>query len=169
MENRGPALISWDKVCLPKDTGGLGVLNLAIHNKCLLMKHIHKFFSSDLPWVNLIWSSYTGNMALSGGKLFPSSFLNSNSRHKGLLDKAILFLSGKIIGVMVNFSPSSSMSFNLFKALCMQTIHWRISIPLFQFKPSNSLKNCGATLRQFSYQQTGIDGYSHGKTQTIPP
>ena len=41
MENRGPALISWDKVCLPKDTGGLGVLNLAIHNKCLLMKTTH--------------------------------------------------------------------------------------------------------------------------------
>lgn len=58
MKNRGSALISWDKVCLPKDRGGLGVLNLAIHNKCLLMKHIHKFFSSDLHWVNLIWSSY---------------------------------------------------------------------------------------------------------------
>lgn len=58
-EDRGTALIAWEKVCLPKDQGGLGVLNLASHNKCLLMKHLHKNFHDDtLPWVKLIWGSY---------------------------------------------------------------------------------------------------------------
>ena len=55
MEDRGTTLIALDKVCLPKDSGGLGVLDRAIHNKCLLMKHLHKFFHSNiLPWVTLI-------------------------------------------------------------------------------------------------------------------
>lgn len=59
MEDKGMALISWDKVCLPKDQGGLGVLQIAAHNKCLLMKHLHKFLNHfDLPWVHLIWESY---------------------------------------------------------------------------------------------------------------
>ena len=59
MEGRGPALIAWDKVCMPKDQGGLGVLNIDIHNKCLLVKHLHKFLHKEnLPWVHLIWDSY---------------------------------------------------------------------------------------------------------------
>lgn len=62
MEDKGTTLIAWNKVCKPKDGGGLGVLDLAIHNKCLLMKHAHKFLNRmDLPWVKLIWSSYYPN------------------------------------------------------------------------------------------------------------
>lgn len=57
MENRGNALVAWDKVFLPKDQGGLGVLDLATHNKCLVMKHFHKFLNKDdLPWVKLLGS-----------------------------------------------------------------------------------------------------------------
>ena len=62
MEDRGAALIAWDKVCKPKEQGGLDVLDLTIHNKCLLMKHVHKFVNKyNLPWVNLIWSTYYPN------------------------------------------------------------------------------------------------------------
>lgn len=62
MEDRGTTLISWDKVCIPKDQGGLGVIHLATHNKCLLMKHLHQFLHHhDLPWVKLIWESYYPN------------------------------------------------------------------------------------------------------------
>src|ERR1041385_1854270 len=62
MEDRGAALIAWSKVCKPKDRGGLGILDLATHNKCLLMKHAHKFLCrSDLPWVRLIWNTYYPN------------------------------------------------------------------------------------------------------------
>lgn len=55
MEDRGTTLISWDKVCIPKEQGGLGVIHIATHNRCLLMKHLHKFLHhKDLPWVKLI-------------------------------------------------------------------------------------------------------------------
>lgn len=34
-------------------------MDIAIHNKALLMKNLHKFFNmEDLPWVNLIWNKY---------------------------------------------------------------------------------------------------------------
>ena len=52
-------LYSWDKICLAKEAGGLGVLDVQTQNKALLMKDLHNFFnSSDLPWVDLMWSSY---------------------------------------------------------------------------------------------------------------
>ena len=31
-------LVDWDTVCIPKDQGGLGVLDLNSMNKCLLSK-----------------------------------------------------------------------------------------------------------------------------------
>ena len=31
-------LTKWEIVCTPKDQGGFGVLNLDVHNKCLLSK-----------------------------------------------------------------------------------------------------------------------------------
>jgi hypothetical protein len=36
------ALVAWSRVCRPKKHGGLGVLNLEIQNKALLMKQLHK-------------------------------------------------------------------------------------------------------------------------------
>ena len=51
--------VVYDKVCRPKDKGGLCVLNLYIQNVALLLKHLHKFNTAqDLPWVRLIWASY---------------------------------------------------------------------------------------------------------------
>jgi hypothetical protein len=42
--------------------GGLGVLNLNLHNDVLLMKHLHNFFSKeDLSWVKLLWHKYYKN------------------------------------------------------------------------------------------------------------
>jgi hypothetical protein len=62
VQARGNALISWDKVCKPKKQGGLGVLNLPIQNKALLLKNLDKFYNRhDVPWVNLIWESYYSN------------------------------------------------------------------------------------------------------------
>jgi hypothetical protein len=52
------SLAAWDLVCQPKDKGGLGVINLNIQNKGLLLKHLHNFFNkADIPWVTLIWNS----------------------------------------------------------------------------------------------------------------
>jgi hypothetical protein len=53
------ALAAWSLVCRPKKHGGLGVLNLELQNKALLLKQLHKFYSkADTPWVSLVWSLY---------------------------------------------------------------------------------------------------------------
>jgi hypothetical protein len=43
----------------------LGVINLAVQNKALLFKHLHKFFNkADVPWVDLTWKAfYTADIA----------------------------------------------------------------------------------------------------------
>jgi hypothetical protein len=54
-----PPKVAWDSVCLPKSEGGLGVLQLEIHNEALLLKNLHKFFNKDdIPWVHLIWEKH---------------------------------------------------------------------------------------------------------------
>jgi hypothetical protein len=57
------ALAAWSLVCRPKKHGGLGVLNLELQNKALLMKQLHKFYSrADVPWVKLVWALYGDNI-----------------------------------------------------------------------------------------------------------
>jgi hypothetical protein len=59
----GNALAAWSMVCRPKQHGGLGVLNLELQNKALLLKQLHKFYSKDpTPWVSLVWSLYGNNV-----------------------------------------------------------------------------------------------------------
>ena len=53
-------------VCVPKDEGGLEVIDIEKQNKALLIKNLHKFFNKvDLPWVNLIWEKHYRNGKLS--------------------------------------------------------------------------------------------------------
>ena len=59
VNDRTPSKAAWELVCLPKQEGGLEVLNLQSQNDALLMKNLHKFFNrQDLPWVNLIWERH---------------------------------------------------------------------------------------------------------------
>jgi hypothetical protein len=44
VQGRGSALVAWDKICRPKDQGGLGVLNLEVQNKGLLLKNLDKLY-----------------------------------------------------------------------------------------------------------------------------
>uniref|UniRef100_A0A8R7P611 Uncharacterized protein n=1 Tax=Triticum urartu TaxID=4572 RepID=A0A8R7P611_TRIUA len=47
-------------VCKPKQKGGLGVLDTKILNTALLLKFLDKFYNHhDVPWVELIWSTYS--------------------------------------------------------------------------------------------------------------
>jgi hypothetical protein len=67
-----PPKAAWKLVCLPKEEGGLGVIDLRVQNEALLLKRLHKFFNKeDLPWVNLVWDNYYRNgKAHSGGAIF---------------------------------------------------------------------------------------------------
>jgi hypothetical protein len=48
-------LVAWENVCATKNDGGLGVKDLELQNRCLLMKFINKLFSHDpAPWKNWI-------------------------------------------------------------------------------------------------------------------
>ncbi|WVZ94823.1 hypothetical protein U9M48_040667, partial [Paspalum notatum var. saurae] len=76
-------------VCLPKEQGGLGVIDLKVHNTCLLLKNLHKFFNKEnLPWVNLIWTSYYQNFTLPGsgirGSFWWNDILSLLDTYKGL-------------------------------------------------------------------------------------
>lgn len=44
---KGGNLAAWSIVTLPKEKGGLGVLNLKLQNDALLLKHLHKFYAKE--------------------------------------------------------------------------------------------------------------------------
>jgi hypothetical protein len=76
--------VAWEKNCRPKQQGGLGVLNLDIQNKTLLLKNVHKLFNrEDTPWVNLIWNTYYANGVVPGQRLEGSFWWRA---HLKLLD-----------------------------------------------------------------------------------
>lgn len=65
--SRKPSKAAWPMVCVPKDCGGLGIININAHNEALLMKFLHKFYTkADTPWVNLLWNRYYNNGTLPG-------------------------------------------------------------------------------------------------------
>jgi hypothetical protein len=51
-------LTKWEVVCTPKDQGGLGVLNLEVHNKCLLSKWLFKLINGDGVWQHILKNKY---------------------------------------------------------------------------------------------------------------
>jgi hypothetical protein len=59
LQSKKPNKATWQMVNVPKEKGGLGVLNLQTQNQSLLLKNPHKFFNKvDTPWVHLIWNCY---------------------------------------------------------------------------------------------------------------
>ena len=59
---KSKSLVAWKKVSRPKTKGGLGIICLRSQNVALLLKHLDKFYNKrDIPWVNLIWSTYYAN------------------------------------------------------------------------------------------------------------
>ena len=51
-------LTKWEVVCTPKDQGGLGVLILDVHNKCLLSKWLFRLLNGDGVWQQLLRNKY---------------------------------------------------------------------------------------------------------------
>ena len=61
-QKKGDNLVAWQTVQMPKDKGGLGVINLRLQNDALLLKHLDKFYNKvDVPWVQLVWFKYYSN------------------------------------------------------------------------------------------------------------
>ena len=54
-------LIAWEKVCRPKDLGGLGILDLDFMNTALLSKWLWKLFNEETLWQRLLWDKYVKN------------------------------------------------------------------------------------------------------------
>jgi hypothetical protein len=81
---KGSALVSWKKICRPKDQGGLGVLNLDVQNKALLLKNLDFFYNNlDITWVNLIRDTYYDEDKPPGIKLEGSFWWKA---HQKLID-----------------------------------------------------------------------------------
>ena len=51
-------LVNWKTVCLPKDQGGLGVLDLKIMNIALLAKWLWKLFNEKGLWQSFLHAKY---------------------------------------------------------------------------------------------------------------
>jgi hypothetical protein len=84
VQSNGTALVSWDKICKPKNQGGLGVLNFSVQNNAPLIKNFHKFFNKmDIPWVNLICNgALPGNR--SEGSFWSKAHLKLIDLYKGM-------------------------------------------------------------------------------------
>jgi hypothetical protein len=96
-------LVAWDIVRTSKSQGGLGVKDLELQNRCLLMKFIDKLFSNeDAPWKNWIMRDAT---------LFDASATGSNSYlWKIINDELSAYRS--ITTVMVRNGASTSFWFD---------------------------------------------------------
>ncbi|CAN6352985.1 unnamed protein product [Urochloa humidicola] len=48
-------LVAWEQACLPKEQGGLGIKNIALQNKCLLLKLLHRLHQpGESAWANWV-------------------------------------------------------------------------------------------------------------------
>ena len=57
-----PPKAAWEMVCIPKEEGGLGVIDLQKQNEALLLKNLDKFFNQkDIPQVSLVWEKHYSN------------------------------------------------------------------------------------------------------------
>ena len=75
IHDKKPSKAAWELVCLPKDEGGQGVLNLQMQNEALLLKNLHKFYNRiDIPWVNLVWEIYYSSGSLPSSAKLQGSF-----------------------------------------------------------------------------------------------
>jgi hypothetical protein len=57
-------LAKCDILCLPKDQGGLGIINLQLQNRCLLSKWIVNLLNTQGLWQTMLISKYLINKSL---------------------------------------------------------------------------------------------------------
>ncbi|CAO2185858.1 unnamed protein product [Urochloa humidicola] len=62
-------LVAWETACQPKSQGGLGIRQLASHNKCLMLKLLHRLHNSnDSAWAS--WVRRRISLASMHGDIF---------------------------------------------------------------------------------------------------
>lgn len=62
INQKGNCLVAWEAACKPKEQGGLGITDIQVQKKALLMKFLDKFFNkANLPWVSLTWDALYSN------------------------------------------------------------------------------------------------------------
>jgi len=58
-DSKAKAKVSWDKVCCPKEEGGLGLKGLEIWNRAAMLHHIWSLFAQAgslwVAWVKSNW------------------------------------------------------------------------------------------------------------------
>jgi hypothetical protein len=87
--NKGYNLAAWDLVRMPKNKGGLRVINLTIQNDALLLKQLDKFYKKkNVQWVNLIWQKYypstVPHLAREKGSFLWKYILRLHIRYRGI-------------------------------------------------------------------------------------
>lgn len=63
MEDHRLAMVAWKVVCRPKDQGGLGIINLNVQNKALLLKNLHQFLTDRIFLGSISFGKVTMQMA----------------------------------------------------------------------------------------------------------
>uniref|UniRef100_A0A452ZZN3 Uncharacterized protein n=1 Tax=Aegilops tauschii subsp. strangulata TaxID=200361 RepID=A0A452ZZN3_AEGTS len=127
-------------VCKPKQKGGLGVPDTKILNTALLLKFLDKFYNHhDVPWVELIWSTYsTSSVTHAAGpcgsfwwrELIPLCRFNAGS-------PLFLLSSGRISGAgRYSRMPTRELSLMLF-----------MKMPL-----SSNFSRCTCLVKAYIYQ-----------------
>ncbi|WVZ93427.1 hypothetical protein U9M48_039405 [Paspalum notatum var. saurae] len=94
-------LTKWGVLCLPKNQGGLGILNLEAQNTCLLSKWLYKLINEDGTWQQLLRKKYLKNKTIgkdfwkSGDSHFLSGLMDLSTFqiHNGLQTR---FLGGQV-------------------------------------------------------------------------
>lgn len=57
-------LVAWDRVCQPKECGGLGIKDLRLQNEALLIKRLFHLHHSNSSWANWIWEEFSDTSLL---------------------------------------------------------------------------------------------------------
>lgn len=85
-------LAKWSILCKPRCMGGLGILDLEVHNKFLLSKWLFKLFNEDGLWQNMLRKKYVKDKCLSQKEKCPED----SHFWSGLMEmKEVLFQYGR--------------------------------------------------------------------------
>ncbi|KAJ3701347.1 hypothetical protein LUZ61_005052 [Rhynchospora tenuis] len=86
----GHCLVNWKKCCLPKRSGGLGILDLSVQNQALLLRWLWKLKADpNVPWSVTVQNLY-GSL---DGHTFSGNHLVSNGLKEILLFKDFFLAS----------------------------------------------------------------------------